>query len=512
MDVEVLLWGACARMAQALVAASPTIVVGWLVAAVFERILGRDGTYRLFGGDTWRQLPQAWALGMLLPVCSLGVIPVMQQMRRSGISGGTILAFGLTAPLFNPISVLYGLTLSDPRAIFAFCLCSLVLITVLGLLWDWMFPGSKQEVEGIAKTPYGLRRIAAVGLSMLQQAFSSSTLYMLLALVGVGVLSMLLPAGVLQRAAGRDDWLAPLSMSAVATLAYITPMTAIVQVASMFQHGNSVAAAFALLTLGTGVNLGMLVWIIRHYRWDRSLVWMGCLVVMVVGMSYGLDRPLRPKGVEVADHTHAFDTYCNPFSAGQEDLWGSTKRLVRDSATAAEVISLGILAACLVLGGLLYGLDSQGKLMDWLIRGGEQRGVGKDIVLPNSVIAAVALIGLVCASIMGCYLYYPPVSQIRKEMHANEAEMFGAHQRGEWEKLEYWIPIQEDWAHKLKVSATLRGMPLDPHEEGKLIEYQNSLEMLEHAAEDQDLELTRKVGREVSAAFQQFKEALKPGR
>ena len=114
MDIQVLIWGALTRMAQALVVGSPTIVVGWLVAAVFERILGRDGTYRLFGGDTWRQLPQAWLLGMLLPVCSLGVIPVMQQMRKSGISGGTILAFGLTAPLFNPISVLYGLTLSDP--------------------------------------------------------------------------------------------------------------------------------------------------------------------------------------------------------------------------------------------------------------------------------------------------------------------------------------------------------------------------------------------------------------
>ena len=123
MDIQVLIWGALTRMAQALVVGSPTIVVGWLVAAVFERILGRDGTYRLFGGDTWRQLPQAWLLGMLLPVCSLGVIPVLQQMRKSGISGGTILAFGLTAPLFNPISVLYGLTLSDPWAILAFSLC-----------------------------------------------------------------------------------------------------------------------------------------------------------------------------------------------------------------------------------------------------------------------------------------------------------------------------------------------------------------------------------------------------
>jgi uncharacterized membrane protein YraQ (UPF0718 family) len=70
-------------MLQAIVAAAPTIVVGWLVAAVMERILGRDGTLRLFGGHTWRQLPYAWLLGMLLPVCSLGVIPIMVQMEPS---------------------------------------------------------------------------------------------------------------------------------------------------------------------------------------------------------------------------------------------------------------------------------------------------------------------------------------------------------------------------------------------------------------------------------------------
>ena len=122
--MDLLFWGAIVRMSQAAVAACPTIVVGWIVAAVFERILGREGTLKLFGGHTWRQLPYAWLLGMLLPVCSLGVIPFMVQMRKSGIAGGTILAFGLTAPLFNPISVLYGLTLSDPVAIFVFCMCT----------------------------------------------------------------------------------------------------------------------------------------------------------------------------------------------------------------------------------------------------------------------------------------------------------------------------------------------------------------------------------------------------
>jgi hypothetical protein len=152
-------------------------------------------------------------------------------------------------------------------------------------------------------------------------------------------------------------------MSAVATLAYITPMTAIVQVASMFQHGNSVAAAFALLTLGTGVNLGLLLWMIRHYTLRRSLVWLGCLVTIVLVMSYSLDRPLRPKGIEPADHTHAFDTYCNPFTSGDQDYWTSAKRILQDSATPAEIVSLGFVAAMLALGGLNVWLDPKNRSM-----------------------------------------------------------------------------------------------------------------------------------------------------
>lgn len=509
MDIQVLVWGALTRMCQSLVAASPTIVIGWLVAAVFERILGREGTYKLFGGNTWRQLPQAWLLGMLLPVCSLGVIPVMHQMRKSGISGGTILAFGLTAPLFNPISVLYGLTLSDPWAILAFCLCSLVLITVLGLMWDRLFPNSQLPAEALDKTPYGVRRIGAVALSMAQQAWSVSTLYMFLAILGVGLLAGILPAGILQRAAGKDDWVAPLTMSAVATLAYITPMTAIVQVASMFQHGNSVAAAFALLTLGTGVNLGLMVWMIRHYGLRQSLVWLGVLVVIVLAMSYGLDRPLRPKGIEPADHTHAFDTYCNPFTSGDSNYWNSAKRVIEEAATPAEILALGLAGLTLVLGSVSRWIDPQDRLMRWMLSVPEV-GSAKtpDIVLPDWVIAVVSLGGLVAASVVACFLYYPPVSEIRKEMHMIEAEMFTAYQAGEWDTLEYWIPIQEDWAHKMKVSAYLRGRPLDRYTELKLQVYKTKLELLEHATEDRDRQEALEYGRQGSRAFGRLKKAI----
>ena len=109
---DTIFWGGVVRFCQAGFAAAPTLLVGLVVAGVFRKLLGPEATRKAFGGDTWRSLPQAWLWGMLLPVCSLGVIPVAYELRRAGLSGGSILAFALTAPLFNPLSLLYGLTLS----------------------------------------------------------------------------------------------------------------------------------------------------------------------------------------------------------------------------------------------------------------------------------------------------------------------------------------------------------------------------------------------------------------
>ncbi|MCA9161982.1 MAG: permease [Planctomycetales bacterium] len=250
--MESLLWGAVLRFFQALVQASPTILIGLIVAGVLHRLLGHAGTRRLFGDNSWRSLPQAWAVGMLLPVCSLGVIPVVREMRRAGVSGGAILAFGLTAPLFNPISVLYGLTLADPIVILTFTFCSLVIVTVVGIGWDKLFPHTAEAEPEPPAVGYGVRRMVSIAIFSARDLAGPTSLYIVAGLLGVATLSLLLPSGYLQTAAEPDDPWAPLFMSAMAVPAYAAPMTAMVQLASMFQHVNSVGAAFALLALALG--------------------------------------------------------------------------------------------------------------------------------------------------------------------------------------------------------------------------------------------------------------------
>ena len=110
------------RLFQTVVYASMWIVIGCFVAAIFRRMLGPEKVKQIFANDTRFGLVAGWLIGMLLPVCSLGVIPIVRELHRCGINRGTIVAFGLTAPLFNPMSVLYGLTLSDPIAILSLSL------------------------------------------------------------------------------------------------------------------------------------------------------------------------------------------------------------------------------------------------------------------------------------------------------------------------------------------------------------------------------------------------------
>lgn len=507
--MESLLWGAVLRFVQALVQATPTILVGLIVAGVFRRLLGHAGTRRLFGDNSWRSLPQAWGIGMLLPVCSLGVIPVLREMRRAGVSGGAILAFGLTAPLFNPISVLYGLTLADPIVILTFSFCSLVIVTVVGIGWDRLFPNTAVEEPEPPGVGFGVKRMLAIAIFCAREIAGPSSLYIAAGLLGVALLSLFLPLGYLQTAAEHHDPWAPLFMAAVAIPAYASPMTAMVQLASMFQHGNSVGAAFALLVLGAGANIGLVVWMIGVYGLRRSVVWFALLVSVVVALAYGVDKPLYPHGVEPAGHTHAFDIYCAPFQSGTSNSRSLAWRMLCEKVAPHEIVSL-IAAAILLAAGLgLARWDRTGRCEAWLEQQ-SSRPLQMDVILPAPVLGAIALIGLIGVSVAGCYIYYPSPREIFEEMRIINIEVASAASSQDWDTALYWIPIYDDWTRKLQVSMFLRGHDLTPYRRAKANVLRDKLELLEHEVEDQEVEESRLLGMSVNRAFGRMKAAYLP--
>ena len=369
-----MFWGAVLRMMEALLSAAPTILCGLFVVGIINRLLGYAGTRRLFGTGRWRALPQAWGLGMLLPVCSLGVIPVCRELRRTGLTGGVLLAFGLSAPLFNPLSLLYGLTLAKPFAIFAFAGCSLVVLTFVGGMWDRLLPtDSMSEAEPRRVAP-GIRRMLAVGVSVCREAASPTMIYILIGLLGMAALGAWLPFGSLQTALNSGDLQAPLLMLGVGLPAYVTPMNAMMQIGSMFHHGNSIGAAFVLLTIGAGTNLGLLAWVVVNYGVRRTAGWIGLVIGVVLVLAYLIEHPLvdmtaiNQAHVEEHPHTHAFDMYCQPFPQEMEVDAGFVLEKLKSQALPHELTCLSLVGALLIAGSGLRVIERRFSLNDWLER------------------------------------------------------------------------------------------------------------------------------------------------
>lgn len=485
--IETYIWGFLLRFIQSLVSAAPFILCGLLVTGVLRRLMGRELTVRLFGGNSRWSLMQAWVIGMLLPVCSLGVIPVVRELRKAGLKGGTILAFAMSAPLFNPLSVLYGLTLSEPLAIVTFTFCSLILVTTVGLLWDWMFPLSSQPEQAPPAVTYGIKRMLSICVVAAREAGGGTALLILAGLIGVALLGVVLPHGGLQHAMNGDNPLAPLTMSAIATPVYATPMLAMSQLGMMFAHANSPGAAFVLLVLGAGMNLGLAVWMWNQYGTKRTVGWFAILLAIVLILAYGVDRPLYPHEIVPADHTHAFDIYCRPFpgptrNAGQIVL----EKLKRDSL-AHELLAASLLGGVTCFGLLINILDSRGRIEEWLEQRLAEQPVAKlDLIIPPPVLGGLALVGLVIVSVVGCYAYYPPPGEVLEEMNTARTEALSAVLAGDEVHAKYWIDRYQEWSRKLEVGVFLRDWSLSDYHRMKARVLRNQLELLKHEIEHDD--------------------------
>ncbi len=502
------LLGLLLRLGQTWIDAAPWLAAGFVIAGVFEVMIGPQRIQRMFGGQGPLSLLLGWCWGMLLPVCSLGVIPVVATLYRNGVRGGALFAFALTAPLFNPLSVLYGLTLSDPVAIITFGFCSLIIVTLGGLVWDRFFTAPPaDDAQSEPDIEYGIRRIVAVARTSTEMIFSPTSLWVIIGMLGSASVSSILPHGIMSSMLERDNPLAPVLVAATGVPLYSTPLSAMSQIGSIFQHGNSVGAAFSLLIFVAGFNLGLVFCLERFMGWRSVLTFFAVLAVITLGLSWIISEPLYPKGVEVAGHTHAFDSYTNPFPTPDMAQWQTVARELEKHWGNQELGGSLILAFMMLTGAVFLILDRSTGLDNWITA--RSSGERKDRDLPTPVIASLSVAGLVAASILGCYVYYPPVNEALDEMTAFNVEAVGAARAENWEGALKWIQFLEDLSRRLEVGSFIRSGELSEYHRTKARIYRESLELLKHEVEDQDAERAGELALQTHLSFRRLKRAFK---
>lgn len=512
--MEHIFWGGWMRFGEAMLAAAPTVLVGLLVAAIFRHGLGPNSVYRLFGGQTWRSLPQAWLWGMLLPVCSLGVIPVARELKRAGLSGGTVLAFALTAPLFNPLSLLYGLSLSVPMAIVTFAVASLIVVTVVGWTWDRLFGQTAGLAASADRIQPGLRRVAAVAWTTLETASSSLPAYLLIGAAGNLLLGACLPKGCLGSALAAGDWRAPLQMTAVAIPIYATPLTVMQQIGSMFTHGNSIAAAYVLLSLGTGTNLGLLVWAMHEYGAKRAISFLLLVLAVVLPLAYLMEPALRTSGNVDHPHSHAFDGYSSPFAPGQGGMIDAVRTQLIERSLPHERWALVLLAMLAVVGFLVRRAGMTPTIVDWITSWSSSEPTGLRSMMNRQLspltIGLAAAAGGIVLSLVGCFVYFPAPAETLEDMRIVKADALTAAIQGDVDETVRHIERYDDLTRRLQVGYYLRHLELDEHQRMRAKALRDRLEQLKDSVEAGQLDRVPDLRIQITHAHRRVRNSFAP--
>jgi hypothetical protein len=298
---------------------APYLLLGFLVAGVLSVCVSPAWVERHLGGRGLRPVFTASLLGVPLPLCSCGVIPVAASIRRHGASRAATSAFLLSTPQTGVDSIAVTYALLGP--VFA-------VYRPLAALLTGIVGGVLVRLFGEDETTSDLERQAAsqstpetdpstdsrhrnvvfralrYGLVTLPRDIGPA---LLLGILVAGALSAMVPQDRLGAYVG-GGLLSMLVLMAVGIPLYVCATASVPIAAGLIHLGASPGAALAFLIAGPATNTATIatVWKVMGRR--TAFCYLGTVAVSAVGCGLLLDRlipAVQTSLPHLGHHAHA---------------------------------------------------------------------------------------------------------------------------------------------------------------------------------------------------------------
>ena len=241
-------WNVFAMMA-------PWLIIGFFIAGIIAVCLPRDFVMRFLGTSGGiKSIIRAVMIGVPLPICSCGVIPISTALRKNGASKGATAGFLISTPQTGIDSILATYALMGPL----FAIARPIAAFVTGLaggcavhaLSNNDAPHSATNQQSVPP-PRNLRTILWQGYIRLLGGVVKP---LSIGLVISALVAAFVPDDFFASTLAGRDYLAMPVMALIGFPMYICSTAAIPIAAALMMKGLSPGAAFVFLMTGPAVN------------------------------------------------------------------------------------------------------------------------------------------------------------------------------------------------------------------------------------------------------------------
>ena len=329
METIIEFWMALVELSNAM---APYILFGLLFAGILHELVPETLVTKHLGKENISSVVKSTLFGIPLPVCSCGVIPLADSIKKSGASKGATLSFLISTPITGVDSILatygiFGWIFTLYRV-----LTSMLIATAAGILTN-LFDRDKAAPEtpkvafsavspgGFAAAKPATQSFATImkeaescssGSSCCddEQADKEKSLrnfsmrkalrYAFFTLLGdiakplfwgliIGALITVLIPQNLSEILVEYSWLSYLIVIAIAVPMYVCATASLPIAAALMLSGVSAGAAFVFLSAGPATNT-VTIGVVKKMLGSRSLaIYLGSIIVGSILFGLGLD-------------------------------------------------------------------------------------------------------------------------------------------------------------------------------------------------------------------------------
>jgi len=256
-DILAEFWATMAEM-------SPYLLFGFFVAGLLSVFVSQQLVERHLGGRGLLPLLKASILGVPLPLCSCGVIPVSMSLHKHGAGKGSTISFLLSTPQTGVDSIFVTFSLLGPLFAVFRPLAALFTGLVGGLLVDAFAKNRDKPEETTPKCtdpcchPENKRKLLPglkYGFITLPRDIGPA---MLVGLVIAGFITALVPDGFFAEKLGTGIF-AMLMMMLLGVPVYVCATASVPIAAAMIAKGLTPGAALVFLMTGPATNAASFV-------------------------------------------------------------------------------------------------------------------------------------------------------------------------------------------------------------------------------------------------------------
>lgn len=248
--------------------ASGWLVISFIIAGLLHNLISPEKFQKSLGNTKISSLFKSTVSGMLLPICSCGVIPIGISMYFSGAYLGPVLAFMTSTPIINPIAVVLSLGLLGPYITTIYVISGFVIPMIVGLLGNKLggnelYIKQDEDEEVLIELEEDSLSFKQKVIEGLKWSFSELAVtiskYVILGMLVAGFITTVFPSSIIQKYLGNPGVLSLGSIAILACVMYVCAVGHIPFIAALVASGASPGIAITFLIAGAATNLPELI-------------------------------------------------------------------------------------------------------------------------------------------------------------------------------------------------------------------------------------------------------------